>query len=151
MPFIVKVKSDVHIYLSSETDSKITKGGDDGFYCKTHTTLTFFTNYISLQDECGYQPPKFLILDGFMNDLVKDELISMNKFQEYKPYYDIDYSDIDMNTVYVMKDKIDEIDKEDLKEFKRTKFTVPISKRKRKLPSSSDTTNDYSPLKITKR
>lgn len=123
MPYTVKIIDEIEVYSLYETKSRLEDTDNPSLYPK----LIFTTYYIPLVDIDGEHPPKYLIEDRIIDELVEKELSNMNLSSKYKPYEDIEYSDIEMDTIYVSNEILcKDIDIEKKKSLKCTRFKVPI-------------------------
>ena len=145
MPFIQKITYYQKFYLQSEVRSMIIDNEDE-FYPK----LYFVTNYLLPYDINGNHPPRFLLIDGEINDLVENELKKMNVSNLYCAYNELDYSYITMRTIYVIDDLNDrndpnnydtnEISRQDARTCKMTEFKVTIKRIERSYECNDTTT-----------
>lgn len=89
--------------------------------------IYFYKDYESEEDECGYSPPKYLLLDGIAKDRAEDALKELGLDSKY--YIDeLDWDDLFMTTVYVFDELKDIITTQELTNSRMTFFGVPIKK-----------------------
>jgi hypothetical protein len=134
MPYKLKVIDYKSVYLLSEIISEIIVHKEYGIYPR----LKFTVDYIPEEDENGESPPRYLIDENLIYDLVNDELECMNESEEYEIYEDLEYEDIELSTIYVLNNVYDEITKDKLKSSKMTRITVPIQRKIDTTPMDED-------------
>ncbi len=92
--------------------------------------IEFYTKYYKQEDEDGYNPPKYLVLDGVLDEMTNHKLKKMGLDKEWE-CADLDYDNFTMITVYVLPETKEELTREELKQYKRTNWYVPVVRKKR--------------------
>ena len=110
----IKDELDIH---ENDSDSNIING-----------TFHFFTDYYKTHDEDGYHPPKYLSLDGIIEEETKDAL-KRNNLIGWNVSEINCTDDFEMETVYVFsKEPEGIIDSNTLRNHKQTRFSVNVEK-----------------------
>jgi hypothetical protein len=100
--------------------------------------IQFYTGYVTDKNEDGDQTCKRWIHYGELHDHANNALVELKLNKEYEPEEELKDNDLQneekgnvtMETEYALPTEMDEITVDELKMYKRTRFTVPI-KRKR--------------------
>ena len=118
------INEDAEYILEDEARDTLTLD-DDG---SGGGTLRFFTWYHKLFDEDGYHPPKYLNLDGVIDDEVSGALTGLGIAGDAYRFEDGGNTcGYEMDTFYVLPAVRESIARSELKQQRMTCFTVRVS------------------------
>jgi hypothetical protein len=128
MPYFVNIKYQRQFFTTFECQTKIIDDDDDDN--DDEPTIVFVVDYFSR----NYYDDLDLVFR-----LVKKEIEGLKCSGLYKVLYKIDFDDIEIETIYVADtDKIiKSLQEDEVSKYKMKRFTVPISRHKRKMSAKS--------------